>query len=290
MAFTASEQELYDFMRESLPKFLFQDSTRAEEEFGAFVKIFDAARVQIDAYFDQTLILQATGAGPDFLNQHARDRGTGRQDSESDADLRARLRNVEDALTRPLLIQQAQAIIDAVPIVGTVAMVEIQRDAAFFGDFTSDAGTGGTFADEGGGNFSFTPTVPFLRPLTVDYTGSGAWGTPQLVISGASSAGNDGTFPVTALSGDAVVFANGSGVAEADATVSWTVEKRDAENHVIDGFARSFFSRGYRFSGVGLILILPYGCTAATEAAIVEMLRQKKGAGILAVVECRANP
>jgi hypothetical protein len=270
---------------------LFSDSSRAEEEFGAFVKIFDAARTQVVAFFEQALILQATGATPDFLDQHAKDRGTTRQDSETDSDLRQRLRTIEDALTRPLLIQQAQTIIDAVPIAGTVAMVELPRDAAHIHDFVSDTGPadGGTFSDLGGGEFKFEPTTKFELPLTVDFEGSGSIGPPELVISGAATGANDGTFVVKRLDDDGVVFDN-AGFAEVDPACTWTVVKRDIDGNTVDGFAAAHFDRGYRFTSTGIIIILPFGCTASTEASVFEMLRQKKGAGVLAVVECRAVP
>jgi hypothetical protein len=87
-----------------------------------------------------------------------------------------------------------------------------------------------------------------------------------------------------------VVFDNASAVPGLDATSDWTMVKRDTEGNDIDGFDKSYLDRGYRLSSTGIIAILPFGCTSATEAAAAEVLRQKKGAGVLAIVECRQVP
>lgn len=112
MAFTADEQELYDFGVGAVPKFLFAEE-RAEEVVGAYVKMFDAARSAIATLFSQTYILNATGSGPAYLDQHAKDRGTSRQGTETDAELRARIRNVPDLVTMGILIDAANAIVVA---------------------------------------------------------------------------------------------------------------------------------------------------------------------------------
>jgi hypothetical protein len=490
MALTAEEQKFYDFARRALPKFLFA-KVRPEEVMGAFAKIFGAAKTAISGYFDQALIGQATSSGANYLNQHAIDRGTYKQAGETDAALRARLRNVEDAITRPALLAAAAGIVSADGVVGlyaaprlyqqsnttftptapnklektsgtdglwnayahaatydlgdnefdssrqfltgsgyleftvdqankamwigmahdngfdpfdsypevqyafemtaagvlnciwhnntrfvsthaatdvlritfdTVAdtvvwskngtplytetdagldgvlfggdalpctfsawfkglngsisniriydqtvtnvfMVELRRDKAFFGTNTADAGTGGTFAGTAP-NMSYTPTVPFASP---------PFRVPEeelnhkLVISGAASAGNDGTFDITGMNGNACEFQNASGVAEADATVTWSVSRHDRDGNTLTGFAKSFMSRGYRMGRIGpaqptdplgfervdqppvIIIILPFDTTAATQASVEEQLRQKKGAGLIARVERRTS-
>lgn len=290
MAFSAEEQKIFDFAKSALPKWYFQDSARAEEEFGAFVKSFDGSRAQIKAYFDQSLIAGADGTGADYLNQHAKDRGTSRRDSETDPGLRLRLKNIEDALTRPLLIQQAQVIIDDVPIVGTVAMVELRRDKAFFGDSVADGGGGGTFELLTGIEMKFTPSAGFALPVLVEFEESGMWGPPNAVFSLSTSSGNNGTFAVKRLDGDGVVYDNASGVAEAAAV--WKLNKRDIDGNERDGRARAYFSRGYRMGseGTAIIMILPFGCTTVVSDAVEEAVRQKKGAGVLLIVECRQNP
>lgn len=297
MALTPEEQELLDFALAALPEW-FRSNDRVLEDAGMMAKMMGQARATIADWFSQTLITQADGptsTTPDWLNQHARDRNTNRQDGETDDVLADRLRKISDALTRPALLAAAQAILDAEGVAGDVALVEMRRDRIFAGSFTARTGTGGVFATVSGSTRKFTPDVPFPLPVEVNYPRSGAQGNPQIVFSGSASAGNDGTFEVTGLDGDAVTYENASGVDETDATVSWSLEKRDVEGNVRDGFARAYAGRGYRVGGrwpamVMLIFILPYGSTPATVAAVREMLRQKKAAGFRALVERRLNP
>lgn len=291
MSYTADEQELYDFGAGSIPRFLFARQ-RSEEVMGAFVKMFDGARQEIEDLFEQTYILNATGTGSRFLDLHARERVGGRQEDETDEALRERIRNVRDQVTRPVLLDAAQAIIDAESISGTVAMLELKRDKGFYGEFTEQSGTGGTFAGTAP-NMRFTPTtLPWVRPPYVgDFPPFGY----QLVFSGAATGGNDGTFTVTGLDADAAEYQNATGAAEVDATVSWKAQKLDQDGNLADGFPRMFFNRGYRMGSAVrtaniFIMILPYGSTAATQASVEEMLRQRKGAGVLYVVERRLTP
>lgn len=280
MPLTSNEQKLFDFAVSSLPPwFVVRDRTR--EIMQSMAKIFGEAYYQADAYFDESLILQAVGI---YLDQHARDRGTFRQTGELDASLRIRLRTVEDAVTLPVITTQVQAIIDSEGIVGAPAFVELRLDRAYFGDFTSDTGTGGVFTNPSGNTFLFTPTDKFLAPPRIG---------DDIVFSGANSAGNDGTFEVDAIVDDAVQYENASGVAEGDGAVSWTWQKRDpSDDAVIDGFNKSYLSRGFRVGSEvwTIVIILPFGCSTTTQSAVREMLRQKKAAGVKAIVECRENP
>lgn len=295
MALTATEQRLVDWAKAQLPNW-FSHGEREEEYLGALAKMHGIGLVLAQNWLGQTLILQAVGpAGgdADWLNFHAEERDTKRQESELDPELRLRIRSVEDAVTPPILLAAAQAIIDSAGIGGTVYIVEVRRDGAHFGTYTADtAADGGTFADQGGGVFSFTPVTPFARAV-LGHPESTHWQNPQLVISGALTPANDGTFPVTGLLGDGVLFTNGSGVAEVDSGANWVLQKRDVEGNLRDGRRRAYFSRGYRFQGTprnALVFILPFGCTPAISASVVEMLRQKAGAGVQKYVECRAIP
>lgn len=300
MAFTASEQELYDFARNAIPAWLFQ-VPRSEEVLTAFVKIFDRVRMNYGETRARTLILQATGV---WLDLHASDRGTQRQDGETNEALRARIRNVEEAVTRIALLAAAQAIVDAELIAGTVYGVDLHRDRAYFGSYTARTGVsdGGTFVDAGGGLMEFTPVTLYALPVelfsawsvdpTRTYPRSGASGNPRITISGATSGGNNGTFEVTALVGDAVQYTNASGVAEVDAGLTWSLDKHDIEGNSIEGRRRAYFGRGYRMTGTAppsLVIILPFGCTAGTLASVQEMARQKKAFGINAIVECNTT-
>lgn len=296
MALNAQEQELFDFAVSALPKW-FTSNERQREELAGFAKIFGAALTTVKYWFGQTLIGTAQGPAtglPDWLNQRAIDRGSRRQASEADVTLRERLQNVEDAVVRPALLDAANAILVAEGVAGTAKMVELDRDAACLRTLTSDTGTGGTFAAGTGTLKKFTPTVlwkapPYRYPDVIRKVQS-----YRLDISGAASGGNNGQFPVTALEGNAAIFTNAAGVVGADAGVTWTVRKLDRLGNVLDGFASgAFCSRGHRISRVGgrtLVIMLPFGATATTEASVREMLRQKKAGGVKAIIERRLVP
>lgn len=134
MAYSTDEQALYDHLRATLPRFLFQTPTASEEIWGGFVKIFDAIRAQIVEWRNYAEILQATGI---WLDQHARDRGAFRQEDETDEALRERLSMIEDMVTTPALTSMVDAILAADGVVGSCAMVELRRDRAHFGDYTA---------------------------------------------------------------------------------------------------------------------------------------------------------
>ena len=290
MAYTASEQQLYDFAKGTIPGWLFQ-IPRAEEVMEAFVHMFDRVLTNIGESKARKLILQSTSI---WLDMHAVDRGTTRQDGESDEALAARLRTAQTNVTRTAIITAAQAIVDAeVPtITGTVVGLELKRDKAFFGTNVARTGTGGEFVDEGAGVFSFLPSTLYALPLEV-FARSGEQGNPVATFSSSASAGNDGAFEITGLDGNALLFANGSGVAEVDATAAWSIAQTDVEGNDRTGRRKAYLGRGYRMSGnlpLSCILILPYGCTAGTLTSVAEMLRTKKAFGVTSIVECRANP
>lgn len=292
MALDAEQLELLDFAVKALPSW-FTDDARALEELAGAAATMGDARAVVAYWFAQTLIRGATGktfTTPDWLNQHAVDRGTRRQANESDPALRDRLRNVPDALTRAALLSATNAILAAEGISGQAAMVELPRDAGHWGSYTSDSGVGGTFVKDG---------------TTIKFTPSGAWAVSpfraasvvpvvrhNLVLSGAASGGNDGTFEIAGLEGNAALVTNGSGVAGVDATVAWTVQKLDVNGNVTDGFGRFYWGRGYRWSRTRptIVIILPFGATDGTASSVREMLRQKKAAGRRAIVEVRAVP
>lgn len=295
MALSADDQAFLNFALAALPKWM----NESDEFLHGAAKLFGSSvKVQIDYWISQTLIGQATGATsstPDWLAQHARNYGTARQNGETDPTLRARLRNVPDALTRPALISAANAILTAAGIATSAYMVELPRDAAHFGSFSAMTGTGGTFATLGASpGFQFTPSVAFSGAPYRDPSVTRLVQSYSITIAGAANAGNNGTFPITGLNGTAAKYNNAAGVAGADAGATWTINKFDRRGNALNGHAKAHYSRGLRFGRgsrpVGFVLILPYGTTAAVQASITEMLRQKKAAGIIAIVETRANP
>lgn len=292
MALTVEEQRLLDFALGSLPAWV----PRGDEFLYGAAKLFGSVRAMIDYLFGQTLIGTATGATadtPDWLNQHARDRGTARRLGEDDPTLRARLRNYPDALTRAAILAAIEETLEAGGVTADAAMIELPRDAAYFNSYVAMSGVGGAFA-QSGTTSKFTPTVlpwpapPYRSPLVFPEL------RHQLAISGAASAGNNGTRAVTGLDGDAAIVTNAGGVAGADPTVVWSARRLDGSGNVTDGFRHAYMGRGYRMyrtpPAFAIVIILPFGTTDALEAAVHEILRTKKAAGFLAIVERRAVP
>lgn len=305
MSLTADEQILYDFAKGSLPRWLFA-TPRAEEELGAFIKIFNRARQQIVFYASQTYIKNAVGSTsgePDWLEQHAHDRDTSRQANEDDLALRERLRNREDMLTRGALLAfilsmlEAAGVIDplALPSPETWALVELRHDRAFFGSYVGVGDEGAYHCEAlGGGAMKFTLPAgqvwarpPFQRSPSM---------MPTFKLTLSSGGGpNDGTFVITGLDGDKAKYANMSGTTETVAPDSvWGVERYDALGNRRTGHPRAFLSRGFRMSGpgptAGLVAILPYGTTEPLRLAVQEAIRQRKAAGFPNQTERRLNP
>jgi hypothetical protein len=290
-ALTSDEQELLDFAQGALPNWV-----RSPDEFlTATAKMMGLPRATAAYLFSQTLITQATGATattPDWLAQHARDRGTSRQAGETDPVLQERLRVIPDAVTRQAVLNAADAILAAAGVIGFAVLLELPRDAAWLGRYTAMTGTGGTFTQDG--------TVSMFTPLALPWPAPPfriavppAQDPQQLVISGAASAGNNGTRSITGLSGNAAIVSNAGGVAGADPTVTWKAQRLDVTGNVTDGFARAYVGRGFRTTSTRpfkLLLILPFGTSAGVQNSVIESIRTKKAAGFAVIVERRLNP
>lgn len=290
MALTIDEQRYYDFAKAALPPWV----PDPDEFLMGAAKMFGGVHAMITYLFGNALIGTAVGATastPDWLNQHAADRGTRRILTEDDPTLRKRLRTFPDALTRAALLSVADAQLVAAGVSGTSAMVELPRDCAHSGTYLSDTGTGGTFTKVGS-VVTFTPDTPWAAPPFRDASIVPVR-SHKLTIAGAASAGNDGTRTITALDDDGAVCTNAGGVAEADPTVTWTVEHYDPEGNLRDGFTRSYSQRGYRSSRLlphTIVIILPFGTSAVVAASVAEAVRQRKAAGIVVKIERRQSP
>jgi len=288
------QEDLLSFARAALPAWFTSDE-RIQEELHAFAEQHAVAWEVIEYWLRQTRILLAdgpVGSLPDWLGQLAIDRGTRRQDGEDDDVLRERLRNREELITRVSLLAAAQAIVDADPDfgTGTVAMLELRRDRAFFVDLVADTGTGGVFTGPVDDVMTFTPDAGFdgHRP---PFRAIEPAVEHRIELAGGAIGDNEGDFVITGISGNGASFTNAIGVADVDPTMGWTVTRYRGGN-LRTGFAHSYLSRGYRMGSQRstFIMILPFGTTAGTEAGIREMLRIKKGAGIKAILERRTSP
>ena len=295
MSLTTKQQELYDIGRGTLPEWYTSDE-RANEFLSAIAKIFSLSRDVAERWLGEVVLIANASADvgePDWLDQHARDRGTYRQASESDAVLIDRIRNIPDAVTLPALLSAIQAMMTAGGFSGTPDIVELPRDRAHFGDYTEEGGSGvcvltaGVAVDEidflpPDGKFLAAPIRATPRTYGADLT-LGTGGGP-----------NDGTFPVFGILGDAAQLSITGGSAETTAPDSvWGIRKKDADGNYTDGFARAYLGRGYLMGACPpsrIIVILPYGTTENFASAVREMLRQKKAAGVAATVQWRQNP
>ena len=301
MSLTADEQDLMEVGLGTIPVLL-RSAGRQREELIGMAKAAGATKRAADDLLKQAYIGTADSDTADWLALLAGDYGAHRQAGETDATFRLRITQVPLGVTRPEILDAVQAVISALGIPGTVEMVEFPRDAAYLGTYAQDAGTGGVFAAVDGvtNGFAFTPTVPFASPPFVDGV-SGRVRATQITLAGCDSGGNDGTFAITGLLGNAATYVNAAGVAEADTGCAWATVRRDRYPATLDGHSRAYVNRGYRcWRGYttpaerramgGILLILPYGTTEPQRLAIRAQLATIKAAGIAGLVERRINP
>lgn len=303
MPLTTEEQELFDIGKSNLPEWYASDE-RGNEFLSAAAKIMAAARSIAERWLTKlTLITQASvdvSLEADWLDEHARDRGSSRQTSEVDDVLIDRIRNVPDALTRPALQAALNAMIAASGFAGTIAIEELPHDQAFIGYHASIAGSSppgsSTFLNIGGGDIKFTPStsyrfaVPPRRPPkqrapnrdTPTWKFFWSLGTPM------------GPFLVKDVVDDSIIYNDPSQVDMTTAgSFVWHIERYNSNGFVRDDLPRNFYGRGYRMSHsppMAIVVILPYGTDAAFQNAVTEMMRQKKAGGIRVLVERRMIP
>jgi hypothetical protein len=288
MPLSVEEQAVYDFIKGSLPSWLFANP-RVEEEMGALVKAGDLARQQIDYLHRQAQILEADGplgSDPDWLNQHAVDRGTARQPGESDDALRDRLRSFEDTVTVPALLSLINSMLDAAGVASNnYGMVELRRDRAYICTRQQLTGTA-----SGADAFTKVGTTMTLALAGVTFQGGMLYWdrgavAPRVTIAGATSGGNNGTFALTGFDGDSMQWTNAAGVAEVFGG-TWTI------NAALHNRRDSYVNRGYRVGSQrpGIASITPFGTTENLRLAIHEAIRQRKAGGVGHVTERRVSP
>jgi hypothetical protein len=283
---------------------VFRDSARMQEDLHMLARQFGAVRTVGANMLARAWVGTASidADGTDWLDFLAKDFGTGRQASEIDAMVRLRMRSTPGAVIRAELLALATSIVRSSGVAtGTITMIEMPRDAAYFGQWTADSGTAGNFETITGG-VRFTPTAGFAPGHPPCWVGeSGIVRSSDITFASATDAGNDGKFTITAMSEDGVVFTNASAVVRNDSAVTWKVERRNWRGTVglsEGGGGRAYFSRGYRMwrgkypgstsrtTGMaGIILILPSACTPETARSVLEMLRQRAAGGVIKRVE-----
>lgn len=282
---TSDFEKNFEHIRLSLPNVFRGD--RPFEDLRAMAAVYALVQAQVRDWADMVLISQADGI---WLAQHADDRDTSLQAGETEEGLRERLRNLPDVVTQPALLAAVQGVIDAEGIAGTAAIMLLRERRAFYGSWSPQSSTGGAFSG---------PSVDDVMIFVPDTAIQGKPLQPRqpqprffVTFSGAASAGNDGTFEITGFVNDGVTYVNAAGVAEGDGGVSWQIEAADRRANLFGSRARAYYARGYRMgqNRSAFVVILPFGCTDGTVAAVQEQLRQKAAGGFVTIVECRENP
>jgi hypothetical protein len=128
-ALTSQQDGLYQWLQQSLPAFLFADDTQAHEMWQAIAVALDAPLTTITTWLRMTFLTHATGAWLDLLG---RERSIYRTASESDDAYRARIKNVEETVTRPALEAAGDAILAAENLTTGVRIVNLRRERAYF--------------------------------------------------------------------------------------------------------------------------------------------------------------
>lgn len=296
MALSADEQKLLDFALGSLPAWFGDAESRDLAVEAGMAKMVGAAKAQTTYWFDRSLITGADGpaAGlPDWLQQHAIDRGTRRQDVEGDPELQSRLRTFPDALTRATLLSVANAVLVAAGLSPDAVMLELRRDRGYLVTNQPQlAADGGTFSDQPGTGHAFTPAIGW-RDGQPPFRGAGI--PPPIVykieFSGSADGGNDGQYQISGVVGDAATYVNAAGVADVDTGAAWRVDRYSSvDDATLTGGAGkqdAFLSRGFRVGGQAssILLILPSGAGGGVAAAVLEAVRQRKAAGVQVIVE-----
>lgn len=294
---TAREQELFDLAKAALPSWMFSDESNPQELIAAFAKQFAQAWDQVDFWRDQMYLRRAV---VQFLADHARDRGTRQQSSESVDALRVRLRNITDALTKPTLLARVQALLAQAGVAGTPAIMELRPDGAKLvtrqvlvlcpdashildGETVTFQCAGTTTTFEFDYNGSVIPGHVAVN-LVVGYNASQVASALYVAINGTSlRAGFTGRTP-----GEIRVYYN----ADPTRVIESSEAVADPLFVLSPGHRRAYCGRGYRLmqQTPRLIVELPYGTPAAVGTAVAEDLRQYAAAGVQITVEIRGVP
>lgn len=122
-----SAEELYAVAKASLPNWFFEtkEATHLQAAAELLGKVFDHIKARVAS----TYLRQATD---EWAEEHARDRDTRRQASETTAQLIDRLRYAEDAVTVPALEALANRILLAAGLPQTAKISELRSEARLF--------------------------------------------------------------------------------------------------------------------------------------------------------------
>jgi hypothetical protein len=291
---SAREEILFRIGKGALPEILFADDTSQQEILAAFAKQLAPVWDEMELRLEEALLGTASSTG---LGQHAKDRGTRRQANETDEALIYRLRfMLEDSVTVAGLKAKATAILNSYGVTiptGYPVLAELRIGSRFRWGYTRDVALTAVAASSlvDGETFTIGGTV-YEFNLSGGVTGgnvavtlSGSETAPQ--VAAAMFAAMTPQFGTTRMK----LLSNNLLVRDVLGLVSDTVTNA--------GFRifrkKSYWSRGYRFSGAGrdgtvIVMMLPYGTSEACRLSVAEALRQAKAGGVKVITERRINP
>jgi hypothetical protein len=261
------DEQLLTWLKGSLPSWMFVavDSEIWIAAAAALGRVFDL----INDWFDATLIELSSGV---WLEQHAADRGTSKRAGETEASLRARIRNPMDAVTKPAIQAAVTAQLATYGIGWTPNMLELRRDGAYLLTRTSPAGTGDSIAYADG----------VCTLVASGYTFSGHEIGRQITVVG-TGIDDDGTFTISAVTGDhSIQYVNPYGV-NYSSPFTWKIDAN------LDGRKDAYLSRGYRLHSSTCVMIVPNTVTDIQLSVLNEAVRLRKKAGAVMVIEREAG-
>jgi len=295
-ALSADEQAMIDHSRNSLPRWLTSGVSSTLEWLHQYKTIFDTTLQQAKGWIYSTYLSYASGAA---LNQHAIDRGTTRQNAESDSALRERLRNISDALTEPALLFGVDSILDST---GILAQFRVQQyvttgwNTVFQAKHTSSNGgfqTKLTLSLVSDGTNPPTLVENSITGSTIIHFSAGV--TTRVAVENLVNSSSSFFIVETNSSSPSTVLTSSNAFTAHNFYLSRIVGLRRDRGHMHSNtHCHAFASRGYRMTGLArpssYIFILPFGTTAATGSSVGEYLRKNGPGGYNYMIERRLNP
>jgi hypothetical protein len=282
----ALEQKLYDLARAALPSWLFTDEANAQELIRAAAAQLSDAWEQVDFWLDQTYLTRGVDI---FVDQHAKDHGTRRQNGETTASLVSRLRNTEDAVTIPALLSHIIQVMhdNGAPSSPPPVILEMRYDKLYLGRHIHITPTAGANLVDGE-TFTLGSTI-----FEFDSNGAVVGGHIAVPFTMADNLHTVALSILSAVIGagfnigiDEVDHLYVSGVTSYGETVGNASFKMQIES-------LGYLSRGWRVSKTNeptMTVILPFGTSANLAAIVAETMRQFKAGGVVVYVETRLVP
>ena len=141
MVFSPEDEELYTWLKSSIPSWFFTKVGITDEQWRAVVAALGRSRDLVDSWVNRTFLLYSEGI---WLDQHAKDFGSARQYNESDVGVAARLRTPLNAVTYEGIVDGITAVLSSYGLTWTPNLIELRKGGPFWLERTSPSGTGDT--------------------------------------------------------------------------------------------------------------------------------------------------